>query len=361
MRPGLALSAATHTVILAAILVGFGNPRALEEPPVDAITVDLVPVASLSKVRPGDEASTVVKTETPSIVKDKAPAKLAQPTGNTEKDQQTPQKSDTPKPAPTVNSAPEPAPTPEPAPKPAPPPAPAPAPKPAPEPKPEPAPAPVAAPKPESPPNELAIAPTPATEPTPVAPKPASRTTDLASLRADFKKQQEAQKAAETKPKPAVQPKPSPSKAAEEAEQPDSKAARAADEISQLINQDLTRGATTGAGGSPTLGKTTGRDANLAQSVMDALASQMAKCWNVPIGAVEAGIKPELLIELNPDGTVRGTPQILSAQTTTLAAATAQSAVRAVLQCQHDGYRLPPDAYDQWQQVDAVFDPKYVY
>ena len=38
-------------------------------------------------------------------------------------------------------------------------------------------------------------------------------------------------------------------------------------------------------------------------------------------------------------------------------AAAYQSARRAILRCEKDGYVLPADKYEQWKEVEMTFDP----
>ena len=35
-----------------------------------------------------------------------------------------------------------------------------------------------------------------------------------------------------------------------------------------------------------------------------------------------------------------------------------QSARRAILRCQGDGYNLPPEKFDQWKRVEMTFNPE---
>ena len=64
-------------------------------------------------------------------------------------------------------------------------------------------------------------------------------------------------------------------------------AAKAADEISSIINDEPSKGAKTGQGGTPSAGKPTGTAAKLSQSEMAALAAQMKQCWQLlPSGTI---------------------------------------------------------------------------
>ncbi|HWU17592.1 MAG TPA: hypothetical protein VN155_07905, partial [Devosia sp.] len=139
MRIGLTVSIVAHIAVLTIGLINLG----LAEPMVtveNAIAVDLVPVSDFNNVRMGSLDSEVVDTQTPAIAESDQPAELAQPTGNTEQNQETPSEANRPTPMPVTNSAPAPESTPPP-PEPEPtPPEPAPQPQPAPEPEPAPTP-----------------------------------------------------------------------------------------------------------------------------------------------------------------------------------------------------------------------------
>ncbi|MFK4811370.1 hypothetical protein ACI3KW_14310, partial [Devosia sp. ZW T5_3] len=170
MRTGLIVSIVAHVTVLTIGLINLGlaEPMTTVE---NAIAVDLVPVSDFNNIRMGSLDSEVVDTQTPAIAESDQPAELAQPTGNTERDQETPSPADTPTPMPVTNSAPAPEsapppPEPEPEPEPTPPP-PAAQPEPAPEPEPAPTP-PTPATRPQPAPEPT---PAPAPEPTP-APEP---------------------------------------------------------------------------------------------------------------------------------------------------------------------------------------------
>jgi len=340
MKAGVTTSVLAHSALIIVALVGLSSGKPLEPEVVESIAVELVPISEVTNIRMGSLDSTVVETETPAVVETETPAELAQPTGNTTEDQVTPQETETETPAPVVNTAPEPVPEPvvEPEPVPA-------------EEPPPPEPAPVAEPEPapveEAPPTEIA-AETPA-EVAPekaAAPMPAMRPAQL--QKAPAKKPAET-KVAEVTPAPKTPtktetPKPAQSKPADPA-------AKEADEVAALINSETSRGATTGAGGTPTLGKNTGKSATLTQSQLDGLVAQIKGCMNIPPGSAEAGITAQLLFSIDAGGNVSGTPQIVSAGGTQLERALASAAQRAVMRC--GPYQMALS-----QDVKATFDPR---
>jgi colicin import membrane protein len=389
MKTGVAVSAVSHAALLAIVLMGFGSAKELQPQTVESISVDLVPVTDVASIRAGTLKSDVVETETPSIVKDDKPAELAQPTGNTEKDQPKPEATATPTPAPTTNAAPEPQPdpVPDPAPRPAAQPAPAnPAPRPEPQPEApaappppaEPAPAPKPDPQPVNPAPELAT-PTEAPTPQDVAPQPAVRVANLEEKRAAFAKQQEAKRKADAEAKKKAeedakkkadeekQRQAAEEKRVAEAKEAKEKAQREAeakqqkqaslptpDEISDIINQNDSRGAVTGSGGEPTLGKPTGTAATLSQSDLSALVARIKSCLNTPLGAREAGAKANLTIRFNPDGSVKGTPDITEMGVSPMDLTWANASVKAVMTCAP--YPLVAEKYDQLNEIAVLFD-----
>ena len=240
-----------------------------------------------------------------------------------------------------VNSAPEPVPEPTP-----------PEPEPVVEETPPPEPAPVAEPEPapveEAPPPEVA-----AETPAEVAPEKAAAPMPMlrsaAVMRAPAPKKVEPVKVAEAKPAPKTPTKTETPKPAQK--KPADEAAKEADQVAALINSETTRGATTGQGGTPTLGKNTGKSATLTQSQLDGLVAQIKGCMNIPAGSAEAGITAQLMFSIDAGGNVSGTPQIVSNAATPLERALASAAQRAVMRC--GPYQMAAS-----QDVKATFDPR---
>lgn len=343
MRAGLTASLVSHAALITLGIVGLGQPEQLAPEQIESIAIDLVPIEAFSNIRVGTLESDVIETDAPAVVDTPDPAQLAERTGNTEEDQPTPEETDRVTPAPTVETAPQPElrPTPEPAPEPEP--DPAPVVEPTPEPEPATAPEPEIAPEPTpiTPEPVLTTEPTPSEEPAEVAPQPVIKTAAIDQKRAEFKRQQEEEAA----------------RRAEEREREAAEKAKEADRISDIINAEDSRGATTGTGGQASAGRPTGQAARLTQSERDALAAQMRKCWNPPLSALaEVGLTVRLIVDLNRDGTVAGTPRILSQITSPVLETTARAAQRAVIRC--GPYQLSADKYDEWQQVDVTFDPQ---
>ena len=337
MKAGVTASVIAHAALLIIAIVGLGSARPLEPEIVESIAVDLVPISDITNIRQGSLDSTVVETDTPAVVEDTKPAELAQPTGNTQEDQVTPEETNKATPAPVVNTAPEPVPQPTPEPVPVP--------EPTPEPEPVAAPDPAPAPVETQPQQEVAteVAEAPAVN---VAPMPAMRPAALQKAPAKVDKPKDV-KTAEVTPKKQDTPKKQPQQATKQQDQQ----AKEADQVAALINSEKSRGATTGSGGTPTLGKNTGRSATLTQSQLDGLVAQIKGCMNVPAGAAEAGITTQLHFVLDAGGNVVGTPDVVSGASSTLERALASAAQRAVVRC-------GPYAMAVSQEVKATFDPR---
>lgn len=381
MRLGVTVSSVGHATLIALGLISLTGGERLPPPMTQSIAVDLVPISEISSVSVGVETSEVVDSPAPAAVESEQEAEPAQRTGNTEQDQPIPEITETPSPAPTVETAPapparpEPAPVQEPAlePEPAPEPEPNPEPAPGPEPEPQPAPEPVPQPSPEPVEQPVLVAePEAPAEPEIPAPVP-PQSTNVAQLREDFRRQQEAaaqaereraQREAEERARREAEEQARRAAEAEaeaEAERPtptETPVSDIADRIAEIINQEPSRGATTGAGGEQSLGAPTGQSATLTQSEMDALVAAMRRCWIVPPAAINApGLATRFVITLGPDGAVQGMPEMRTQPTDQLHQSTALAAQRAIVNCS-PYTMLPPEKYESWRQIDVTFDPQ---
>jgi len=338
MKTGVATSVVAHAALLIIAIVGLGSARPLEPEVVESIAVDLVPISEITNIRQGSLQSKVVKTDAPAVVKTETPAQLAQKAGNTEEDQPTPKETDKSTPAPVVNTAPKPVEAPQPTPEPDP------IKDPTPDPQPVAAPDPTPAPEEAQPQQEVATDTATDAPAAQVAPMPALRP---AQLQKAPTKPQPVPKTAEVTPKKVETPK----KQTEQSKDKPQDQAKTADQVAELINSEKSRGATTGAGGDPTLGKTTGKSATLTQSQLDGLVAQIKQCMSIPPGSAEAGITAQLHFSLDAQGNVLGTPDIVSAAQSQLERALASAAQRAVMRC--GPYTMAPS-----QEVQATFDPR---
>ena len=102
-------------------------------------------------------------------------------------------------------------------------------------------------------------------------------------------------------------------------------------------------------------------DPRAAAAIAAAIRAQVTPCWNLPVGAAQAGKVTALLhIDINRDGSIAGRPAVVSQTGVTAgnadyARAFAETARRAVLRCAP--LKLPADQYDQWKAVEINFDP----
>jgi outer membrane biosynthesis protein TonB len=101
-----------------------------------------------------------------------------------------------------------------------------------------------------------------------------------------------------------------------------------------------------------------GAQTSLTISELDFMRQQVVRCWSPPIGVVNAAeLRVVLMIWLRPDGTLSRAPQVkgggLSLSSGQRAANDA--ALRAVRRCAP--YRLPPEKYAIWQEIELNFDP----
>lgn len=99
-----------------------------------------------------------------------------------------------------------------------------------------------------------------------------------------------------------------------------------------------------------------------AATLEQAIRSQIAPCWNPPIGGADvAEMTAVLRIRLNRDGTVAAAPEFVSQTGATAgnqayARAFVETARRAVLRCAP--LQLPGELYAAWREFELNFDPR---
>ena len=103
---------------------------------------------------------------------------------------------------------------------------------------------------------------------------------------------------------------------------------------------------------------------SLAIREIDLVRQQISECWSLPAGAKEAeNLSIEIKMAMNPDGTVRQA-HILDKnrlQSDPFFRAAAESALRAVLNPHCNPLKLPPEKYQQWQNMILIFDPRDMF
>ncbi len=107
-------------------------------------------------------------------------------------------------------------------------------------------------------------------------------------------------------------------------------------------------------------GQSNGSEASMSVNEIDALRARIAQCWSVPPGGLGAEqIVVKLRLQLNEDGTLLGYPTVANSGASPFFQAAADSAVRAVYQCQP--YALPSEKYALWRDMILNFDPSDMY
>jgi colicin import membrane protein len=107
-----------------------------------------------------------------------------------------------------------------------------------------------------------------------------------------------------------------------------------------------------------TMGSSAGQAAQLSQSEIDALRARISSCWSPPPG-VEATTKIYIVLRVlfKTDGSMAREPVVVEGSASALGPALAESAKRALLQCQ-PFTMLKPEHYDQWKDIELKFDPQ---
>lgn len=110
----------------------------------------------------------------------------------------------------------------------------------------------------------------------------------------------------------------------------------------------------------PVRGQTDGAQMTMSVNEIDALRARIAQCWNPPPGGLGAEeILVRIRLKLNEDGTLVGYPSVTNHGGSPFFQAAADSAVRAVIQCQP--YALPNEKYALWRDMILNFDPSDMY
>jgi colicin import membrane protein len=104
-----------------------------------------------------------------------------------------------------------------------------------------------------------------------------------------------------------------------------------------------------------TLGRAKGLAAQLSQSEIDALRERIKQCWQPPLGAEDAqDLKIVFHVMFNQNGTVLRGPDVVEGAPSSLGPIFAESARRAILQCQ-PYTMLHREHYAQWRDMEMEF------
>jgi len=296
VRKSAFISIALHLAILLWVLVVFPLGRALDAPMIEDVPIDIVSPSEFTKIKAG---AVDAKDEGPLAPKPEAP----KPKAVTEKEP--------PKPPKTEAAVPPP-----------------------------PAPQEKAEEKPEPKPEKVE------------KPKEAEAKKEPLPKKAEAKPEK-------VKDKPKPKPKPAP--------QAEKKRDLNADRIAALLNkipdaarEPHTDDAPQDTPKKPVKGQSSGTKVTMAVNEIDALRAKIAQCWNPPPGGLGAdAIIVKLRLQLNEDGSLIGYPTVANSGGSPFFQAAADSAVRAVFQCQP--YDLPSGKYAVWRDMILNFDPRQMY
>lgn len=309
----MAASVALHVGVMGWGLVSFST-RALDAVPQESLPVDIISAEQMSQLTKGSKTG-----------KQDAPKPMVDKIGETKPVEDTTAKIDEKK---EIQSAAEKPPEP-PAPKPV-------------EKKPDP-------PKPP--------------EPKVVEKKPEPKPEPKVDQIAEALKKEQAKKPPEKKPEP---PKPEQKQAKQEPpkQQPKERTFDAAKMAALLDKRAPTRQAATGDTLSQTaaLGVPSGQAQKLTMSWVGALQSRIKQCWNVPAGVRDAeNIEIRVYFELRKDGTVATQPRLIAGPANAVGPAIAESAIRAIQQCQPYSF-LPQSEYaGGWDRLDITFSSRDLF
>ena len=321
MKPGMTISCVSHAVALGFALVAI-SAQPMNSPPMETITTQIVSEKDLSQMAKGVKNAPQLKIPDLKPLADKvdqeksvdqlAPKALNKPAITTDAAKSSPAQ-DTPKPDAKTAAKSDPTP---------------------PDPKPDPKPEAKADPKPD-PKADQKQADEPKT--------PDYKPDQIANL---LKK--DAAKEAKTTNDNSAQQKPTSPKfdANQVAQLLDQRAPQRQLAAASQINDVATLGAATGA-----------QSAQLSQSEIDALKARLSQCWNPPAGInANSNIYVSLRVLMRQDGSLAAPPVVVEGSPSALGPALAESAKRALLQCQ-PFTMLRPEHYDQWKDLQLDFNP----
>ncbi|GJL98910.1 MAG: hypothetical protein DHS20C07_05900 [Methyloligella sp.] len=164
------------------------------------------------------------------------------------------------------------------------------------------------------------------------------------------------------KPKPKKKTKPKPKPKAKIVKKKRKKKKFNEDKIAALLNKVPDSGPTASKlpdlpGAKKVKGNPRGKHLKMSINEIDAFRRRVSQCWNPPVGGLGAEeLSVKLRIKLNKDGTLKGQPRVLNRGASSFHRAAADSAARAVWQCQP--YNLPARKYDTWQDMILNFNPR---
>ena len=156
---------------------------------------------------------------------------------------------------------------------------------------------------------------------------------------------------AEAAPEPAPEPEPEPEP--QPTPEPDREAVDRA--LAAALGEQDTPGVTSPQPDAPA-------GPPLTDGERDALRLSVQRCWNVGALSTEAmGVTVTVAFSMNPDATPEAGSLRMAGATGGSDAAAQQAydaARRAILRCGADGFDLPREKYEQWRDIEMVFNPE---
>ncbi len=186
-------------------------------------------------------------------------------------------------------------------------------------------------------------------------PKPAKEEPKIDQIAEKLKQQPDQQK---DPPKPEAKQTPQPPKPKKEY------AFNATDMKALLDKRDPTRQSITGEQLNPKsqIGTSAGRAQKLTMSWIGALQKHISDCWAVPAGVRDADtMEVRILIRLNSNGMLQAAPELVEAPHAEAGPAFAQSAIRAIEQCQPYNFLPQAEYKGGWDFMDMTFSPRDLF
>jgi hypothetical protein len=99
----------------------------------------------------------------------------------------------------------------------------------------------------------------------------------------------------------------------------------------------------------------------MSASDIEGIRSALGRCWNIGALSSEA---TRTVVTVRVSMQENGTPDLGTMQMTTFEGGSEESAKKlyqsarsAIARCGNEGFTLPPEKYDQWKDLELVFDP----
>lgn len=150
-------------------------------------------------------------------------------------------------------------------------------------------------------------------------------------------------------PRRSARPRPRPQSTAQAGDEPD---ADIADTVSSVLEEALR--------GEAEASEEQSTAPALSEGEADALVLAISNCWNVDPGSTAAEVTVVVSVTLNRDGTLAGTPSLVSAEGGDQGARNVafRNARTAIIACGRGGFDLPSEKYESWREIEMTFNPE---